>query len=459
MTSTMTRVAAADVAPGDMSKHVKYTFGMLLGVDDFTQEFTYLSGRDRWLARDLLGYGTAWGLSVAIERPPDGGPRLNVDRGVGLTPLGELVCVPSMQCAYLDPWLVKHRDEVATLLPDGGSLPIYAVLCYSSRPTDNVPVPGEPCRSEDELTAPSRLQDDFELELRLTPPAQVEETAIREFVALLRQVRIVDGPGTDLAAFVSGIRDAAMAAPAGSPPAAAIMGAPDPGLEIPSDALTDYLRAAFRLWVTEIRPKVRLDIGCGADECPPDDSDGCLLLAEVALPVSVEGEPRRWFLTPGAEIHVNEEDRPYLLHQRMLQEWAFGEAGAAGAGSPAEGQGRDAIIAAGRVDGNDANEMTKPPGGWSWHRLSVQMFDDGKFYLLRFPGFRSERRYVVKGTPIRRQGDRVRVFEVVTDEEIEARNDPNTPVGRGIYVRLVDMEGEGGMCPFLVEVSDFSGLA
>src|SRR5258706_14263880 len=101
MTSTMTRVAAADVAPGDMSKHVKYTFGMLLGVDDFTQEFTYLSGRDRWLARDLLGYGTAWGLSVAIELPPDGGPRVNVDRGVGLTPLGELVCVPSMQCAYL----------------------------------------------------------------------------------------------------------------------------------------------------------------------------------------------------------------------------------------------------------------------------------------------------------------------------------------------------------------------
>jgi len=30
----------------DPSKHVNYTFGMLLGVDDFKQEFAYLSGRD-----------------------------------------------------------------------------------------------------------------------------------------------------------------------------------------------------------------------------------------------------------------------------------------------------------------------------------------------------------------------------------------------------------------------------
>ena len=28
----------------DLTKHVNYTSGMILGVDDFTQEFAYLSG-------------------------------------------------------------------------------------------------------------------------------------------------------------------------------------------------------------------------------------------------------------------------------------------------------------------------------------------------------------------------------------------------------------------------------
>jgi hypothetical protein len=480
MTSTMTRVAAADIAPGDTSKHVKYTFGMLLGVDDFTQEFAYLSGRDRWLARDLAGYGTVWGLSIAMEKPPEGGLRVNVDRGVGLTPLGQLVCVPSMQCAYLDPWLVKHGREVADKLGGvAGTLPIYVVLCYRSRATDNVPIPGEPCRTEDELTAASRWQDDFELELRLAPPAQVEEIAIREFVGLLRNIEIVDAGGSSPLAFIDGLRAAALPQqppPEGSPPAAGAMRQPE-GLAIPRDELTDYLRAAFRLWVTEIRPQYRLDVGCGADECPPDDSDACLLLAELALPIEIEAaEPVRSFLDPDLTadaIEVHEEARPYLLHERMLQEWMLGATDAdqspaggstspgggttgtgtaPGGGTTSPGTAPGAVVAAGQVDDTANNLLV-----WSWGDLSVSTFE-GSLYRLEFPTFDVGRRYVVKGTPIRPEDSRMRVFEVVSDKIVGGLAG-DAEVGKGIYVRLVTDDSNSLKGPFMVEISDFGAPA
>lgn len=474
MTSTMTRVAAAEIAPGDTSKYVKYTFGMLLGVEDFKQEHTYLSGRDRWLARDLLGYGTVWGLSVAIERPPEGGPRINVDRGVGVTPLGELVCVPSMQCAYLEPWLVKHAEEVGQALPEGGLLPVYVVLCYRSQFTDAVPIPGEPCRSEDELTAPSRVQDGFELELRLTPPAQVEENAIREFVSLLRPIEIVDGVGTELDDFLAAIREAALpvATPsAGSPPAGLLMGPLATDLKIPRADLTDYLRAAFRLWVTEIRPKYRLDVGCGADECPPDDSDACLLLAEVALPILVEAaEPRRWFLDPDPDhaVAVDERERPYLLHERMLQEWMLtGSSPGHDIASPPDGgspppassppgggtgslTGQAFIVAAGQVDDSAAGLLT-----WSWGEPTVTMLE-GPTYCFTFDGFNAEHHYVVKGTPIRPGDSRLRIFEVISDEIAKGVPGGDDLIGKGIFVRLTTVDGDVEKGPFMIEVSDFS---
>src|SRR5215208_6834863 len=112
MTDFATAPAALPrLAPLDQSKHVKYTLGMVLGVDDFDQEFAYLSGRDRWLARDLSGYGTIWGLDITIE-VEDRGPRINVSPGVAVTPCGQLVCVSPAQCAYVNDWLEAHEEEV-----------------------------------------------------------------------------------------------------------------------------------------------------------------------------------------------------------------------------------------------------------------------------------------------------------------------------------------------------------
>src|SRR5687768_63138 len=93
--------------PADPTQHVNYERGMVLGVDDFTQEFAYLAGRDQWLARDALGYGTLSGLRIQFENDGSDGPRLHVAAGSALVPSGKLVCVAADQCAVLNRWLAK----------------------------------------------------------------------------------------------------------------------------------------------------------------------------------------------------------------------------------------------------------------------------------------------------------------------------------------------------------------
>src|SRR5947199_6841814 len=107
METFMPRVSPA-VATPDPSKHVNYALGMVLGVDDFTQEFAYLSGRDQWLARDLLGYGTVCGLRVTVDSTSRG-PHVTVEPGTALSPQGQLIRVTPAQCAYLNDWLVANQ--------------------------------------------------------------------------------------------------------------------------------------------------------------------------------------------------------------------------------------------------------------------------------------------------------------------------------------------------------------
>ena len=103
---------ALAVATTDPTQHVNYAKGMVLGVDDFTQEFAYLSGRTQWLARETVGYGTTNGLRVWVEESGADGPRLHVGAGTALVPSGRLVCVTADQCATLNKWLAK-RDNAA----------------------------------------------------------------------------------------------------------------------------------------------------------------------------------------------------------------------------------------------------------------------------------------------------------------------------------------------------------
>lgn len=323
--------AAPSVAAPDPSKHVNYTLGMLLGVDDFNQEFAYLSGRDQWMARDLVGYGTVCGLRVSLDSTTNG-PRVSVSSGTALSPLGQLICVRPAQCAVLNDWLNANQQAVqnALLSPLSFSIKVYVVLAYRDCPVDPVPIAGEPCRSADNLMAPSRVLDDFTLSLSLSPPAQLEEDAIRDFVDWMNQIQITDSPGTfiSLSDFENAIR--AAIAMAGSPPDPGLsfqFGSPLAGMQIhPADACA-YMHAAFRIWATEIRPLFHAtppsaSCSCNGDSgnaAPPPDAS--LLLAELDVPLVNIGPGQNWQVDDKTPVTIDESHRPILLHTRMLQEW------------------------------------------------------------------------------------------------------------------------------------------
>lgn len=240
-----------DTMPPDPTKHVNYVRGMVLEVDEFTQEFAYHSGRDRWLAREAVGYGTLRGLALGWEKDASGKlqPRVLVKSGVALTPCGQLICVSNDQCADINLWLAARTDEISGKFAAGassGELGLHVTLAYSDCPTDDAPVPGEPCRSAEDLMQPSRIADSFQLELSYDAPLQAEEDALRGFSTWLRKLNIVADSGTSLAlgVFMTEVRawDSASSNPA--------------AISIRASDVPVYSTAALRLWVTELRAVV-----------------------------------------------------------------------------------------------------------------------------------------------------------------------------------------------------------
>jgi hypothetical protein len=318
--------------PPDPRKHVNFVPGMVLGVEDLQQEFVYHQYQNHLLARDAIGYGTLSGLKVEWD-----GTQIAVLPGAALSPRGQLIRVAPKQCASLDAWL--RLPETQQRLTELGvaaaaTFTAHVVLCFRDCQTDPLPIPGEPCRCDSEAMAASRITDDFRLELRLEPPVQHEENAIRDFAEWLRQIRTTsaDGGYASVAEFLAAIRTAAqdLNAPLESPPDF-LYGSPPETLVIPCCHLCEYLRAALHLWVTELRPlwqarwSAKTGGGCGCHGEEHDegrDAEECLLLA--ALHVTLGGST-----TSVAGVEVDESRRPFVVHLRMLQELLLCGRGAA----------------------------------------------------------------------------------------------------------------------------------
>jgi len=343
-----------DAAVFDATQHVNFAKGMVLGVDDFRQEFAYLSGRDQWLVRDAIGYGTVSGLRVFFENEGAEGPRLHVTAGSAFVPSGKHVCVGADQCAVINRWLAKPDNAaiVFELLTGGspplspplsppavtsGTISLFLTLCYRDCLTRPVPVPGEPCRSHDELMADSRVADDYRLELRKNAPVQVEEDALRDFARWLRaNVHIGDTSPplpVDDASWLAALRpaaqawlDAASLSPPMSPPASFstlgdyLVDLSPLNLTVRQDQMCEFLRVAFRFWVTELRP-LWMARRCHREMFKDQD---CVLLARVEFDVDwVGGSPTGAWQIAGspATLLVDETTRPFLAHLRLLQEW------------------------------------------------------------------------------------------------------------------------------------------
>ena len=287
MTTTVAAFTGSspETIPPDPTKHVRYTLGMILGADDFDAEFGWLSGRDRWLARDLIGYGTANGLRVTVSDGAD--PEVTVASGAAVMPTGQLVRVAPAQCANLNDWLAKNGARVSERIASPpAALPLYVVLCYDSCETDVRPIPGEPCRSEAEMMQPARIMDAFRLELRLDPPIHREERAIRQFVRWVTDtVEISEGPASPPSGTLEDFLDLLRhAVPTASPPASP----PEPEFDLMSpparftldrDDACDYLKAALRVWVTELRPRWHDDFAkastCAGSSASSGDGEEC----------------------------------------------------------------------------------------------------------------------------------------------------------------------------------------
>jgi len=311
--------------PPDPFKHVHYTLGMVLGVDDFTQEFAYLSGHDQWLTRGVIGYGTVCGLRVTVEPSGSAGPQVVVTPGTAINPRGQLIRMDETKCARLNDWLLANREAVLQNVgsPPSGDVRLYVILCYRECEMDMVPIPGEPCRTEDDSMAASRLQDYHLLDLRFEPPDQRQFDATRDFVGWLRQIEVDSVADTPALReqFERAIREAIpqLMSPPQSPPTSPpdfMLGSPPSALAIPVDAVRDYLNLAFRLWVTEIRP---LWLGKNESCAGQSPDEECVLLGEIVFPITADGQ----VAVDALGITVEEERRPFIVSLQMLQEWVL----------------------------------------------------------------------------------------------------------------------------------------
>jgi hypothetical protein len=439
--------ALPQVAPPDPTKHVNYSLGMVLGVDDFTQEFAYLAGHDQRIVRDLIGYGVVAGLRVTVDVDAIRGPRVQVTPGEAVTPSGKLVCVSPTQCAYIDDWLQANLHEVEALgSPPPDSVSLAVVLCYRECETDKVPIPGEPCRTDEELMAPSRLAESFALELRLAPAAQLEEDAVRDFVAWVRSLPVVDGPGPGVDVFLETLRTAAdlEGSPPASPPGLLdfLLASPPPGIAIPRDEAAEYVGALSRFWVEELRPRLRsaagAECGCGAGGVGELDADAnCITLAELEVPIAEDGVSGALLVADTPAVSIDDSTRPTLLHLRLLQELLL--AGAT-----------DERTVQGRVEADGSVAAGSGP-------LSVTVLDSA-LYLVDFPGFDASFERVVVGQPETAfAAASPSTFEVIPSDDANLAAALGSPPGNGVVVR--SRRFDGSAAPFSVRIVQLGATA
>src|SRR6185295_15446053 len=185
-------------------------------------------------------------------------------------------------------------------------------------------------RSADDSKAASRTQDSFALELtwfqhnadqyQEDQPEQRQYNAVRYFVDYLRQIELADIADTpeNLAAFDQAVRDLIpnlLSPPQSTPhsPPDHMVGSPPSWLQIPATAIVKYMRRAFQLWTTEVRPAW---LGKNQD-CignPPDTQ--CVMLAQINVTLTPDGQA-----ADSPKPEVDETLRPYLLSLQFLQEW------------------------------------------------------------------------------------------------------------------------------------------
>jgi hypothetical protein len=88
---------------------LRYHFGMLLGVDDFSTEQRYHRGKMRLHSAWLHRAGIVWGLDVDVVADKR---EIGVEPGLGLDPTGRELHLDVRCCLDIGAWFDKHKDEI-----------------------------------------------------------------------------------------------------------------------------------------------------------------------------------------------------------------------------------------------------------------------------------------------------------------------------------------------------------
>lgn len=317
MTDVMRRCVPVSTGALSPDQRVNYQFGLVLGVDEFEQEDLYLRERDERASRSLHGYGTAVGLHVTAARPvvaPDD-VEVRVEPGIAVDQYGRPVVIPTAQCALVGAWLAgQELEAVAAERPSplldhlrpSGDVTLYVVAEYDSCLDALVPLPGTPCGCDDEVTAPSRIRDSWQLGFRWEAPPMPHWDGVRELADLLLPVELHDGSllESDEPVLAAHIRALAPGAPV---PVVPVPAAP----VLPRAEARAALDRLLTIWVTEVRPTMAPDL-------VDPSGEAAVLLSTITV---VPGSP----FVPAAPVVTgfslpDDEGRPYLAPTQLVQE-------------------------------------------------------------------------------------------------------------------------------------------
>jgi hypothetical protein len=304
--------------PLDPNKRVNYLHGLVLGVDEFRQEEYYVLEKDRQHNRTLHGYGTVCGLSVE-QSAETAGTEIRVKPGMAINYCGQVIQVARTQCAVLEEWLAANSADIIERLgsPAEGPLSLFLMLCYRECETDLVPIPAGPCQSLEEITAASRIADDFSLRFSLDlPPDYHFEATMTELSDLLLSIPVEAGGTLTLEELLDLVRTLDPDYQVSSPPEVSSPSLSSPAIAgaIAPENVALYFREAFKLWVTEIKP---CHMSCTYNVVPEDKTRNCVFLAQINFEVtSVDN-----LVLLDSEVVIDESQRQFLLATQDQQDF------------------------------------------------------------------------------------------------------------------------------------------